>query len=282
MKKCLLSLLASLVLVISAFTAESYSFGLTLPFRVDDFEEIASNLNVQGVSSNTNLIPTITILPGSNPNWKTLTLLSKPNTSGNAQISINVCDNGYTAGLTPLLSITPNTTVTTNSDSTNIPSITLIGSNNAVHLRWYASSNKFGYKINRFSTNNFTTDKYFTIGTTSGTNFTDTNVVNGTKYWYTVTWIPYDVVSSPTDVLCTNIVFEFRVRSPIELRPNPLGGLCFLSRSNTTYQVFYKTNALQPLWALRTEINTLSNKLILLNGDDGFYGKNIIYVREKE
>jgi hypothetical protein len=77
-------------------------------------------------------------------------------------------------------------------------------------------------------------------------------------------------------------MFEFRVRSPIDIRPNPLGGLYFISRSNAIYQVFYKTNALQSFWALRTEINTLSNRLIILDDGDGFYDKNIIYIREKE
>lgn len=282
MKKCLLSLLASLALVTSAFTAESYSFGLTLPLRVDDFEEIASNLTVQGVSFNTNLIPMVTISPGSNPHWKTLTLLSKPNTSGNAQISINVCDNGYIADRTSLLPITPGTTLSTNVNSTTIPTFTLIGSNNAVHLRWHASSNKFGYKINRYLTNYFSVDRYFTVGITSGTNFVDTNVVNGKTYWYSVSWVPPNAQLISVDALCTNIVFEFRVRPPLDLRPYPFGGLYFISRSNAIYQVFYKTNAIQPLWLLKKEVNTPSNKLITLDDGDGFYEKNLIYVREKE
>jgi hypothetical protein len=277
MKKHLIVVLTSLILITPIFSAEFHS-RLILPFRVDDLEEVASKLGVRGASSNTNLISSVTISQGATPNLKTLTLLSSPNTYGNAQISIVVCDGGYIANNTPLLSITPNSSKSTNSSAP----FTLIGSNNAVYLQWTSVSNKYGYKINRFSTGNTTTDKSFTVGTTTQPNFIDTKVVNGNTYWYNVTWIPSDMVPSPSDVLCTNLVFEFRVRPPVELRPNPLGGLWFLSRSNAIYQVFYKTNALQPLWKLQTEIDTLSGQVILLNDNNKFYEKNLIYVREKE
>lgn len=267
--------------MLSAFAADPYSFRLDVPFRIDDLEEPATNLVVSGNTSNTNLISNISVTQyGTNSSWKLLSFSTRTNTSGNATILINVCDSGLTANYTPLLSVTPNLITTTNSDSISWPLFSLIGSNNAVHLKWYPSqtTTRFGYKINRYSTNNTFFDKYFTIGQTFATNFVDTNVVNGTTYWYAVIWTPMDILPSPTNVLCTNIPIELRIREPIVLMPYPPSSVCFVSRSNAIYQVFSKTNSSQVLWDMWMEINTPKDKLIMISD----VGDKILYVREKE
>lgn len=53
MKKYLLLLLG---LITSVFSAEDYSFEFTLPFNVDDFEEVTTNLNIHTSISDTNLL----------------------------------------------------------------------------------------------------------------------------------------------------------------------------------------------------------------------------------
>ncbi|TRO55475.1 hypothetical protein E2P64_06965, partial [Candidatus Bathyarchaeota archaeon] len=190
----------------TAVFAASAPFQMTVPFRVDDFEEAASDL-VEGVSVSTNLLDIATVV-SIDDHIRKLVLLSKPDVYGQVDVVVNTKDRGYVASRTPLLSITPDITTSTNADSTNVYSFHLTGNDGSVDLWWWNGySNQFGYKINRFSTSNMT-DKSYTIGTTTGNTFTDTNVVNGVTYWYNVSWIPVGIGPVATNELSSEVVFD--------------------------------------------------------------------------
>jgi hypothetical protein len=207
---------------------------------------------------------------------KKITLTSNPNRFGTSMITIELCDNGYVAERTSLLSITPSITGTTNSSD----GLTLIGGDNNVSLTWESSPNKFGYKVHRYLTNSIDTSAK-SLTTTTSNSFVDRNVVNGTTYYYSVSWV--DELAEPTtNVLCTTSIIEVRVRAPITLRFFPPNGLSFLSTKTADYEVLYKSSILDKSWILREEVSGNFGDLILLQDTNGFYLDNIIYVREKE
>jgi hypothetical protein len=208
---------------------------------------------------------------------KKITLISNPGKFGSSIIQIKLCDNGYIAERTSLLSITPSINGITNSNG----NLTLVGNNNNVIVKWSESPNKFGYKVHRYLTNSVDTSIKSLI-TTSSTSYVDSSVVNGTTYYYAITWIDTSSLPDMVNALCTTSIIEVRVRAPITLRFFPPNGLSFLSTKTADYEILYKSSILDKSWTLKKEVSGNFGDLILLQDTNGFYLDNIIYVREKE
>jgi hypothetical protein len=269
MKKFFVSLFALISIVLSAYAADP----IFLSFGVDDFEEAPSSLNVQGISSNTNLFSSIISSQlSSNGISRQLSFISKAN--GNSQISVSVCDNGFYSQKTSFVNSSPGIS-STNTDG----NLVIVSGDNQSTLYWNYAPNLFGYKINRFSTNHYGLDKTFTIGTTTNNFFIDNGVSNGNTYWYTISWINPN--SPQGDSSCTNIAFEMRIRTPLPLY-NIIDGLVFQARSNAIYQVYYKVNLNELTWTLWQELPLINGQIVRYQDSGGFFRDRIFYVREKE
>jgi hypothetical protein len=282
------SFIISLFLVASSFStvlADEYPFELNVLFYVNDKEENPSDLIVDGISSDTNILSSISITPyGTNQGGKKLTIQSSSNFFGNASVSLKLSDNGYIQSQTKSVSITPRNVSSTNYNSPLFPTFKLIGSTRKVTLSWFPFPAKSDYLITKFdSTNSLFLNTPTFLKRTSLTNFVDTNVVNAKKYWYNISWIPIDYVPLVGDILTTNVVFNIRIRPRIVLTPIPPNGLFFLNDTNKVYQIFYQSYPNLFNWTLLTEISDPLSKIIILNDKIiGFDMNNFIYVREKE
>ena len=65
-----------------------------------------------------------------------------------------------------------------------LPNLTATGGNQQVSLAWTASTGATSYNVKRATTNG---GPYTTVASPAGTSYTDTNVTNGTAYYYVVT-----------------------------------------------------------------------------------------------
>ena len=263
-----------------------FDFHITIPFRVDDWEENVTNLTVRALPSNETLIPTNNITIEGLSYKKLLSLQTATNATGESLLDIIICDNGWIADRTREYEITytgDGTEVLTNDEPLK-PIITQ--QPDGIRFQWEDTTNKlegFPYKIVR-STNSIgypptNTFHFRTVGVTTNTEFLDTNVVSGTKYYYLINWVPWYATNAQQIVECTNLIYTIRV-SPVVKTFVVDNGFGFQGYSGKTYTVLYKTDFNSPTWEKYLSVSADADHLFIFRGEQ--YDGKIIYVREED
>jgi hypothetical protein len=262
-------------------------FTLKAPFAVDDFEEGPVNLSIRVHSSNSILFPTNRISILGSGVQRILSLSPQLNVYGEGTINIDITDNAVITSIPIELTALPGTisnikwtnnyplypTVIT----TTSPEVSISWTNPPQRL----TTRPFVIKKSTIPLNEISKNPgfiYRTVGSTFSTNFVDTNVVMGTKYYYIINWVNNWVTNYVTTPMTTNYNFTMKVSPPIPLLFNG-EDFGFFGTANTTYGIMIKPHMKnQVLWELLDTIVLSSDQFVLLDGS--IYRNKPVHVRE--
>lgn len=247
-----------------------------LHLNVDDFESSPTTIVLQVVPSNTNLFGSISTSNSLDGTSRVITLQNK--TYGSSQLNIYAYDNGLDSISTGIITVIDGNS-TMGTDLSHPYGFQGYSYGKNIYLNWSNVANAYGYKVMRAEVNS--SDAFKTIGITGATSFIDTNVVLGTQYWYLVNWVPPNL----TNIYANNIrhsVISVNIQyvSPIHIYYFP-DGFGFISPSNSTYQVLYKTNITNAQWSVLSELPLASGTTVFYHDSNGFFRNKIFYVKEK-
>ena len=257
------------------------SYSLFLPFKSDDIEEMPSNLLVSVSSTNANLVPNTNLIVSvlkTNPFYQLLSIKTVSNVYGSTTINLSVLDHGIISERTGLMMAVPGINVTNNFPNFALKPTVVVGSS-SVTLKWTPMPNlapNYPYKILRTTSANVLPPN--TIGSTSGTNYVDNSVVNGTTYYYSISFVPDHLTNYFGPPTLTNYSFRYVV-TPVVPLTFLINGFAFQGYSNKVYGIFTKTNITQTIWNRMTTITNTSDRIFIFVGDQ--YKDKIIYVREE-
>ena len=267
----------------------SVDFTLRSPFGVDDFEEGSSNLTIGVYSSNPILFPTNRLTVLGSGNERTFLVSPQPGVYGQGIINIDITDTGILASRTLELTAVPGTISTTNWTN-NLPlNPTVITTTSAqVSISWVnplqrSTLHPFIIKRSTESLNKTTVNPnlfYRTIGSTFETNFIDTQVIPGVRYYYIINWVDSWITNYTSAPLTAKYNFTMGVSPnvPILFNGRDFG---FAGKANKTYHIMTKPHMKdQVIWELIDAFTLASDQFVLL--DSPLYKNKPIHVRELE
>jgi len=267
------------------FFSVAADFRFYSPFSVDDFEEGPSNVIASAISSNLELVPsTNLVVTGTGVN-RLLTVTPKTGIYGETLITVQLRDTGRSILRSSEMQVTPGV----NAINVFTNQFPLISTNRTfsgqarVEFFWQDTSlrrTNSPFFIHRslvpLSQNPDSPARIFkTVGTTTGTNFTDTNVIIGTNYYYFIT---YWVTDAGYDIQTNN--YSFTLKVPPEVRLVFVGdGWGFEGKAGKTYQIMTKNNITNELhWEPIFDVNITSDQFYIFRGQE--YLNKPIHVRE--